>query len=1380
MFLIQNDQNRCMKRYVLSIILAVIALCSLPAFALSQQTSLLFVGNRDYPPMAYLEEGMAKGFYVDVTRAIAGAAGKDIDIRLMAWHEAQKMVLEDRADAVISMSITDARKDLFDYSNVVTLFEFCLFLREGTIGISGLNDLVGKPVAVFRGGLPHQLLQGRKDLTVVPVDSHLEGFELLKAGSVAALATDKWVGSYTIHKHGIENVTLLEEPFAVQESAIAVKKGNRALLSEINLGLGKIQATGELSQIKEKWWGKKIIFTTQERQRALLIRTALIAAAALVILLAGWIILLKKQIRRRKKAETERNRYFDLSPDMLCIAGFDGTFRELNPAWEKTLGWTPVEMKKRPWLDFVHPDDHAATIDVGEKMLRGEIVLNFENRYRCKDGSYKWILWNSYPLVEDRLIFGAAHDVTRRKTDEESLKVSELRYRELFNRTSKCAIVVRRLPGQQDFTIVDINTAACEAEGIGRNEALDRSLLALFPAVEPSGLLDMIERIDATGVAQSYPVAVRKKGLIITWCEYFIYKLPTEEIVLLYEYLTESKKMEEELRQSEERFRNLFNNIVEGIYQTTPGGRYLSVNEAQARIYGYDSPQEMMASVTDIGHQLYADPQDRERFLSELNRDGQVSDFEFRALRKDGSIIWVTSNARAVKNASGHVAYYEGTNIDITYRKTIENRQKLVNQVFEAAGSIKDIKDLVHKIIDLIRTHTLIEAAGIRLSDGGDYPYYETAGFEPDFVEKERLLCRYDQDGQIVRDPTGKPYLDCMCGNVLSGRIDPSVPFFTPGGSFWTNSTTQLLSATTEEDRQARTRNRCNGEGYESVALIPLKAGEDIVGLLQLNDRRESRFTLDMIEHLEGIGATVGAAISRLRAEEALREAQETIERSFENANIGVCFIDLDGRFLKVNREMCDILGYSREELEGKDVSEITYPGDQSVKDAMLRKTLREGSVRNVFEKRYHHKDGHIVQCIVASSLIRDRRGTPLYHIAHVQDITEQKKMKERLGRAEKMEALGILAGGVAHDLNNVIGIILGYSEMLLDELDADHAAAPHARSIMSATERASAVVQDLLTMARRNVAASQVLNLNRIIKEYLASEEMQKNLLRHPAVRIESGLAEDLFNMKGSSIHLSKTLMNLVVNALEAMPGGGTITLGTRNLYLEKPIGSGSAFREGDYVVLTVSDTGEGIKPEDQPHIFEPFYTRKVMGRSGTGLGLAIVWGTVHDHQGQIDVTSSPGRGTTFTLSFPAVRDDETQPAQALDRSAYMGRGETILVVDDLPEQRNLAAGLLKKLNYSAVTAQSGEDAVDYLRTNSVDLIVLDMIMDPGIDGLETYRRALALRPDQKAIIVSGFAETDRVVEAQRLGAGAYVRKPYLMETLGLAVRKELDKTTS
>lgn len=271
--------------------------------------------------------------------------------------------------------------------------------------------------------------------------------------------------------------------------------------------------------------------------------------------------------------------------------------------------------------------------------------------------------------------------------------------------------------------------------------------------------------------------------------------------------------------------------------------------------------------------------------------------------------------------------------------------------------------------------------------------------------------------------------------------------------------------------------------------------------------------------------------------------------------------------------------------------------------------------------------------------------------------------------------------------------------------------------------------------------------------------------------------LEPDLLNISGSSVHLGKALFNLVSNASEAMPKGGTLTIKTFNQYLDRPIQGYDEVREGDYVVLSVSDTGEGIPADDLKRIFEPFYTKKVMGRSGTGLGLAVVWGTVKDHYGYINVQSEEGKGSTFTLYLPVTREEiSTDPAR-VSFSEYMGNGESILVVDDVKGQRALAEEILKKLNYTVKSVSRGEEAVAYLKAHKVDLLVLDMIMDPGMDGLETYKRILEIHPRQKAIIVSGFSESDRVHSAQALGAGAYVKKPYIMEKMGLAVRKELDR---
>lgn len=398
-------------------------------------------------------------------------------------------------------------------------------------------------------------------------------------------------------------------------------------------------------------------------------------------------------------------------------------------------------------------------------------------------------------------------------------------------------------------------------------------------------------------------------------------------------------------------------------------------------------------------------------------------------------------------------------------------------------------------------------------------------------------------------------------------------------------------------------------------------------------------------------------------------------------------------------------------------------------------------------------------------------------------EITERRKTEQallesdaQLQRAQKMEAVGTLAGGVAHDLNNVLSGIVSYPELLLLEIPEDSPLRNPIITIQQSGEKAAAIVQDLLTLARRGVAVKDIVNLNRIITDYLQSPEHENLLSFHPGVHIQTNLDADLLNITGSPAHLTKSVMNLVSNASEAMPKGGEILIATENRYIDKPIRGYDNVEQGNYVTLAVSDSGIGIPSEDMEKIFEPFYTKKKMGRSGTGLGMAVVWGTVKDHNGYIDAHSIKGKGSTFTLYFPVTRKEQAAEKSFVSTEDYKGNGESILVVDDVKEQRDIAARILQELGYTVTTAASGEEAVAYMKDYTADLLILDMIMDPGIDGLETYERILTLKPNQKAIIASGFSETQRVKEAQRLGAGSYVKKPYTLEKIGVAVKEALE----
>jgi len=522
----------------------------------------------------------------------------------------------------------------------------------------------------------------------------------------------------------------------------------------------------------------------------------------------------------------------------------------------------------------------------------------------------------------------------------------------------------------------------------------------------------------------------------------------------------------------------------------------------------------------------------------------------------------------------------------------------------------------------------------------------------------------------------------------------------------------------------------------------------------------------------------------RKRIEEALKESEYRYKQLLNHAPVGIYEVDFQtGKLISVNDDvLCEYTGYSREELLSMSALDLLSEESQLQFIERLEKIFAGEDVPDTVEYEAKGKNGQEFWALVNAKYVYENE-TPKSATVVVHDITERKraeaekeKLKAQLQDAQKMEAIGMLAGGVAHDLNNILSGIVSYPELLLLDLPLDSPLREPLSTMKKSGEKATTIVQDLLTLARRGVATTDVVNINQIISEYLQSHEYQQLLKYHPEVVVETALETDITNIIGSPVHLSKTIMNLISNAAEAMPAGGALFVSTENRYINRPVNDDEEMKEGDYVIINVSDTGVGISSDDMKRIFEPFYTKKVMGRSGTGLGMAVVWGTVKDHKGHINIQSIEGEGTTFTLYFPATGDELKICESRNSIKDFMGQGESILVIDDVNEQREIATKMLNRLSYSVKSVSSGEEAIAHIKNNPVDLLVLDMIMDPGINGFETYKRIVNLNPEQKAIIASGYAESKDIKKAQKLGARGYLKKPYSLEKLGEAVRNELN----
>ena len=874
-------------------------------------------------------------------------------------------------------------------------------------------------------------------------------------------------------------------------------------------------------------------------------------------------------------------------------------------------------------------------------------------------------------------------------------------------------------------------------------------------------------------------------------------------------------------------------NAPVGIFSSTPEGRYISANMAQAKMLGYDSPQELIEKVTDIASQVYCDPADREKFKKHLERQGEVVNQESRFRRRDGSVLWVSWSARAIRDSSGKTLYYQGFNLDITRNremgKALQQSEQYYRAVFETSGAAQVI----------INEDTTIMRSNSRFQELSGYTGQDIDGKKSwtEFVDWQDLKRMKDYHYQRRHDQEKAPKLYEFRFVDRHGRkynvllnVD-MIPGTTQSVASFID-----LSARMEAEKSVREANQrllailnninsliyvADMDSHE--VLFVNQYGRDNLGdiegrkcweSIQSNQAGPCEFCtnsklLDFQGKPRGVyrwefkntvnnkwfdchdmairwtdGRMVRLEIAvditgRKETEEKLRRHEGFLQAVFDSIQDGISVLDTELNIIRVNRVMKKWYS-SMLPLEGKKCH-VAYHGSS-------KKCGLCPSSRALKTGRLEFDEVPLVQKGIQTGVLElfafplvDQAGVCTGVVEYVRDITrrkqaeeEKEKLSAQLNQAQKMESVGMLAGGIAHDFNNLLHAMGGNLQLLEMNKPEGHPDKERLQTIQRSIDRASQLVRQLLLFSRKVEIRRKPLDLNQEIKETV--KVLERSIPK--MINIDLLLSPDLWTINADPVQVEQVLLNLGTNAADAMPEGGKMEIETRNLNLDNQLAPG--LEPGPYVLMIFSDTGTGMDQKSLEQVFDPFFTTKEVGK-GTGLGLASVYGAVKAHYGHIICRSEPGQGTSFSIYWPAFPEKVNQ-AWASDADAC-GKGglETIMVVDDDLDIRELTAEALQSFGYNILMACSGEEALELFKEqgNRIELIVLDINM-PGMGGHKCLARLLEIDPGVRVLISSGYSARDQAKGLEKSGASGFIGKPYQIKDLLIKIRDILDSGAS
>jgi PAS domain S-box-containing protein len=1014
-------------------------------------------------------------------------------------------------------------------------------------------------------------------------------------------------------------------------------------------------------------------------------------------------------------------------------------FLAVNEAAIQTYGYTREEFLKISAVD-IRPIEDVARFLKAVRAAGDHRVAQGLWRHRKKDGELLEVevTTQGISFAGCKALLAVVQDVTPRRLAEQKVAEQDVYLQALL---LNLPLAVMVLDAQQRIRICNPAFERlfgyCLAEVAGREPG---SVIA--PPNLASEPATIFARVMAGETVRTKTKRRRRDGQLV---DVQVLAVPlalngeTIGCVGIYEDISERATAAHAQRRAEEKFQSLFENAVEGIFQSSVDGKYLTVNPALARMYGYSSPAEMIARIQNIGHSVYAVPRRREEFKRIIEAAGVVEGFESEVLKKDGSKIWISENARAVVDANGKVTSYEGTVEDITDRKRSESERQVITEIVHAVSVTDNLEDLLRRVHSALHSVLSAENCFVALYE----PSTGVFNF-PFFADRTQ--------------PTPPPQMvwrSCAAYVYRAAR-----PMLIPPKLFY-----ELVE---QEEVESSAKPPASWLG------VPLRATAGTIGVLVVqNYDRENVYSQRDLEFLSSVGDQIAFAIERKRAEGRIRESEARLRVLIEQLPAVLWTVDKDLRFTSALGAGLARLGLRPNQIVGLSLQDYFETSDPTfVPFAAHRRAVAGEPV--TFHVEW--KDGSYA-CHVEP--LRGADGDVLGAICMALDITDRKELEERFRQSQKMEAVGRLAGGIAHDFNNLLMVIQGYADLLAERLPAGNPLRRNAEQIQMASQRAASLTQQLLAFSRKQILAPKVLNVHTVVADM---EKILRRLIGED-IQLETNTQKDLGLVKADRSQIEQVILNLAVNARDAMPGGGRLTIETANVELDASFTRvPQVLAPGRYVMLAVTDSGTGMDAATQAHIFEPFFTTKEKGK-GTGLGLATVYGIVKQSGGYVWVYSEPGHGATFKIYLPRIEEEgagvigrEPSDSRALPR----GSSEMVLLVEDEKGVRELAREYLETSGYRVIEAEDGHTALELaaMHAGPIDVLVTDVVM-PGIGGRELAERIVQVRPGIKILYMTGY--TDRAIVHHGIleTDAVLLQKPFTLATLAAKLREILTAET-